>query len=96
MDKEKIVKGVKLALNTIAGLGISILCSALAGNIAGTSKVGGIQKACMAIGGAVIGGMVAQQAEKYINCEVDNIIEKYHEVMTVIDDASANNGEQTA
>ena len=90
MNKEKVINGVKLALNTIAGLGISFLCSALAGNVAGTSNSGAIKKACMAIGGAVIGGMVANQAEKYINGEVDNFVVKFQEVMAVINDASVD------
>ena len=95
MNKEKIVKGAKLALSTIAGLGISILCSAFAGNVASVSKVGGIQKACMAIGGVVIGGMITQQAEKYIEAEVDNFVNKLDEVVTVINDASDGTKETT-
>lgn len=94
MNKEKVISGIKLALNTITGLGISLLCSSFAGNIAGTSKSGGIKKACMAIGGAVIGGMVANQAEKYINGEVDNFVTKFDEIMKVINDASTDNGEE--
>lgn len=90
MNREKLIKGIKLGLTIIADIGISALCSALAGNIASTSRVGSIQKACMAVGGIVIGGMVSQQAEKYIDAQVDNLVTKYDEVKAVIDEASDN------
>lgn len=95
MNREKVVKGIKLGLNIIAGLGIELLCSALAGNLAGTSKSGGIKKTCMAIGGMVIGGMVSAQAEKYIDTEVDNLVAKFDEIKTFVDDASAEKKEET-
>ena len=95
MNKEKIIKGVKLGLNIIAGLGIELLCSALAGNLSGSSKAGSVKKACMAIGGMVIGGMVAAEAETYIDKEVDNVVAKYEEVMTVINEASEKKEQTT-
>ena len=95
MNKEKIVKGVKLGLNIIAGFGIELLCSAFAGSLAGSSKAGSIKKTCMAIGGFVVGGMISQQAEKYIEAEVDNFVNKLDEVVTVINDASDGTKETT-
>jgi uncharacterized membrane protein YeaQ/YmgE (transglycosylase-associated protein family) len=93
MNKTKIVEGVKIALGTIAGIGITFLCSAFAGNIAGSSNAGALKKTCMAIGGAIVGRMLASQVEKYINDEVDNAVKNVDEIVSVAKTAQANTAE---
>ena len=84
----KVLNGIKFVLKGIAGIGITLLCSGLAGNIAGTTNSGAIKKACMAIGGAVIGAMVAQQAETYIDGEVDKGVEMVNNIVTATEKLS--------
>lgn len=73
MSENKIVEGIKLAVGTVAGIGISMLVSAFAGNIASNAGGNGVKKICMAIGGAVLGSMLGSQAERYIDDQVDGI-----------------------
>ena len=89
MTRDKILGGFKIGLTAVAGLGITILCSAFAGSIAGQSNAGTIKKACMAIGGAVVGGILSNQAEKYINSEVDSAVQQYDELADAIKKARA-------
>lgn len=88
MNREQIIKGVKTALSAVAGIGITLLCSAAAGNVAGTSNSGAIRKALMALGGAVIGGMVAGQAEKYLSAGVDDIMTNVEEAVSAVKNAT--------
>lgn len=73
MRDSKLVAGIKLALSTVAGIGITMLCGHFTGGIASSVGGSGIKKACMAVGGAVIAGMLTNQAEKYIAEEVDSV-----------------------
>lgn len=95
MTRDKVLELTKVALTTVAAIGITILSSALAGNIAGSSKSGTIKKACMALGGAVIGGMVAAQAEKYIASEVDHAVKQYDDVVEAFKKAKTQTTEAT-
>lgn len=88
MTKEQGVKLVKAGANLIVGLGITMLCSAFAGNLAGSTGAGFLKKTCMAIGGAVIGGMVVNQAEKYIEGEVDSAVEKVDKLVEMAKNAA--------
>lgn len=88
MNKETIIKGVKTTLGVVAGFGITLLCSAMAGTVSGSSNSGKIQKALMALGGAVVGGMVAKQANAYLNTEIDKIVTEVDEVVTAVKTAS--------
>lgn len=94
MNKDKVLKGVKIALKVVSNLGITLLCSAFAGGIASSTNAGSIKKSCMAFGGAIIGSMVADQAEKYIDAEVDNIVAQASEVMKVFNDATKDTSEE--
>lgn len=91
MDK-KVVDGIKFVLSNVAGLGITLLCSAFAGNIVASTAGGAVKKACMALGGAVIGGMVAKQAENYISETLDEGIEIANSLMTLANTVSDTTG----
>lgn len=84
MSEKKIVEGIKLAVGTVAGIGVSMLCSAFAGGIAANAGGNGVKKICMAIGGAVLGSMLGSQAEAYIDDQVDGIARMIGEVRSVI------------
>ena len=88
MNKEKLIKGVKTTLSAVAGIGITMLCSAAAGNVAGASNSGAFRKALMALGGAVIGGMVAGQAEKYLSAGIDDIMTNVEEAVSAVKNAT--------
>lgn len=88
MKREKVIEGVKIALNVVVGFGITLLCGAFAGNLTNSSNVGSIKKACMAIGGTVIGGMLSQQAEKYVNNGVDETVKKIDEIVAAVNAAT--------
>ena len=81
MNRDKVVKVVKVVLTTVTALGVECLCSAVAGNVASTSNAGRMRKTLMAIGGIVIGGMVASQSEKYISEYVDNTVKQVDDVI---------------
>jgi hypothetical protein len=89
MTREKILEGVKTALGMVAGIGITVLCGAFAGNVATASNAGTWKKVGMAIGGLVIGGMVSNQAEKFINAEVDTTVQQYDTVVEAIKKAKS-------
>ena len=83
-ENNNIVEGIKLAIGTVAGIGISMLCSAFAGNIASTTGGNGVKKICMAIGGAVLGSMLGSQAEQYIDSQVDGVVRMVSEVRGIV------------
>ena len=89
MDRDQILVGAKLALNIIGGIGVSFLCSALAGNVASACNAGPVKKTFIAIGGALIGGMAAQQAEKCINEQVDAVVDSFDKMKTFVDKQTA-------
>lgn len=75
MEKSTIIECVKMAVGTVAGIGISMITSAFAGHISGTAGNNNpVKKVCMAFGGAVLGSMIGSYAEDYICDEIDNIV----------------------
>lgn len=95
MTRDKVLDITKMALTTVAAIGITMLSSAFAGTVAGSTNTGTIRKACMALGGAVIGGMVAAQAEKYIASEVDHAVKQYDDVIEAFKKAKTQTTEAT-
>lgn len=94
MKKEKVVEVVKVVLVTVAGLGVECLCSAFAGSVASSSNAGRLRKSLMALGGIVIGGMVASQTEKYIGTYVDNTVQQVDELVNMAKNASTTASEE--
>lgn len=74
------VKVTKYILKQAAGIGITILCSALAGSVAANTNAGPMKKLALAIGGVAIGGMLAKQSETYIDGEVDRAVESMEQL----------------
>lgn len=66
---------IKQAVGAVVGIGVTVLCSAFAGNVADSSTNNKLQKMLIKLGGVVIGGMVANEANKYVSSEIDEVIE---------------------
>ena len=66
---------IKQAIGTVVGIGVTVLCSAFAGGIADSSANNRLQRMLIKLGGVVIGGMVANEASKYVSNEIDGVIE---------------------
>lgn len=75
MNKEAWIKGVKFVLSALAGVGITALCGAVAGNVTQNNNMKTIEKACVGLAGLVIGGMISEQADGYIDRTVDQTVE---------------------
>lgn len=71
---KKVVKGIKIGLGIIADIGIELLC-VNAGRFFTRNEKNPIMKTCAMFGSAAIGGMVVDEANKYISSEVDNVVE---------------------
>lgn len=66
---------IKQAIGAVVGIGVTVLCSAFAGGVADSSTNNRFQKMLIKLGGVVIGGMVANEASKYISNEIDEVVE---------------------
>lgn len=91
MKTENILTGIKLALGTIAGIGISAICTTFAGGLTGKMKP--LEKICVGFASAVVGGMVGEKAAEYIDNQVDSIAGIATAVKGVVDQAKTNNQE---
>lgn len=79
-NRDNVISAVKLITTSIVGMGITVLCGAFAGNVASSAKAGFIKKTLMAIGGTVIGSMVANQAETYVNDSIDHVVKQIDDI----------------
>lgn len=66
---------IKQAVGAVVGIGVTVLCSAFAGNVSDSSTNNRLQKMLIKLGGVIIGGMVANEANKYVSNEIDEVIE---------------------
>ena len=66
---------IKQAIGAAVGIGVTVLCSAFAGGVADSSANNRLQRMLIKLGGVVIGGMVANEASKYVSNEIDGVIE---------------------
>ena len=65
---------VKQAIGAVVGIGVTVLCSAFAGGVANSSTNNRFQRMLIKLGGIAIGGMVANEASKYISNEIDEVV----------------------
>lgn len=66
---------IKQAIGAAVGIGVTVLCSAFAGGVADSSTNNRLQRMLIKLGGVVIGGMVANEASKYVSNEIDEVVE---------------------
>ena len=66
---------IKQAIGALVVIGVTVLCSAFAGGVADSSANNRLQRMLIKLGGVVIGGMVANEASKYVSNEIDGVIE---------------------
>lgn len=66
---------IKQTIGAVVGIGVTVLCSAFAGSVADSSTSNKFQRMLIKLGGVVIGGMVANEATKYVSNEIDEVIE---------------------
>ena len=66
---------IKQAIGAVVGIGVTVLFSAFAGGVADSSANNRLQRMLIKLGGVVIGGMVANEASKYVSNEIDGVIE---------------------
>lgn len=66
---------IKQAIGAVVGIGVTVFCSAFAGGVADSSANNRLQRMLIKLGGVVIGGMVANEASKYVSNEIDGVIE---------------------
>lgn len=88
MKTENILTGIKFALGTIAGIGVSALVNTFAGTL--TDKMKPIEKLCVGFASAVVGGMVAEQATEYIDKKVDGVMDTVAAIQGVMDQATVS------
>ena len=78
--KKETVDIIKQVVGSVVGIGVTVLCSVFAGNVADSSNGNKLSKALIKLGGAAIGGMVANEANKYISNEIDDVVETVESV----------------
>ena len=66
---------IKQAIGAVVGIGVTVLCSAFAGGVADSSTNNRLQRMLIKLGGIAIGGMVANEAAKYVSNEIDGVVE---------------------
>ena len=66
---------IKQAIGAVVGIGVTVLCSAFAGGVADSSANNRLQRMLIKLGGIAIGGMVANEAAKYVSNEIDGVVE---------------------
>lgn len=66
---------IKQAIGAVVGIGVTVLCSAFAGGVANSSTNNRFQRMLIKLGGIAIGGMVANEAAKYVSNEIDGVVE---------------------
>ena len=92
MKAESVLEGVKIALTTVAGIGISALCGTFCGGL--TTKMKPIEKICAGFASAVMGGIAAEKAGEYIEGKVDSIYSTINAVSDVINQAREETKEE--
>ena len=65
---------IKQAIGAVVGIGVTVLCSAFAGGVANSSANNRLERMLIKLGGIAIGGMVANEASKYISNEIDEVV----------------------
>lgn len=77
---------IKQAIGAVVGIGVTVLCSAFAGGVVDSSTNNRLQRMLIKLGGVVIGGMVANEASKYVSNEIDKVVETVNTVKELAND----------
>lgn len=72
--KQETIDIIKQAVGAVVGIGVTVLCSAFAGSVADSSNGNKLSKMLIKLGGVAIGGMVANEANKYVSNEIDDVM----------------------
>lgn len=72
--KQETTDIIKQAVGAVVGIGVTVLCSAFAGGVADSSNNNKLSKMLIKLGGVAIGGMVANEANKYVSSEIDDVM----------------------
>lgn len=72
--KQETIDIIKQAVGAVVGIGVTVLCSAFAGGVADSSNGNKLSKILIKLGGVAIGGMVANEANKYVSNEIDDVM----------------------
>ena len=89
-----IMKFLKVGLGTIAGTGASMIIGTIANNAINRENVNLVKKLCMFVGASVMGMMVGDAVDKYVENGVDNIEKSITEIKNAIDQANNKNSEE--
>lgn len=72
--KQETIDIIKQAVGAVVGIGVTVLCSAFAGGVADSLNGNKLSKILIKLGGVAIGGMVANEANKYVSNEIDDVM----------------------
>lgn len=89
-----IMKFLKVGLGTIAGTGASMFIGGIATNVINRENVSVAKKLCMFVGASVMGMMVGDAVDKYVENGVDNIEKSITEIKNAFDQVNNQNSEE--
>lgn len=89
-----ITKLIKVGIKTIASSGAYTLVGMIASDVVKRKNVGPIKKACAFVGAYVIGMMVEDAVDKYVENRVDDVEKSITEFKNAINKMNKNNSEE--
>ena len=89
-----ITKLIKVGLKTIASTGASVFVGMIASDVVKRENVSLIKKVCALAGASVIGMMVGDAVEKYVENRVDDVEKSITEIKNTIDKVNKKNSEE--
>lgn len=89
-----ITKLIKIGFKTIASTGAYTLVGMIASDVVKRKNVGPIKKACAFVGAYVIGMMVEDAVDKYVENRVDDVEKSITEFKNAINKMNENNSEE--
>ena len=89
-----ITKLIKVGFKTIASTGTYTLVGMIARDVVKRENVGPIKKACAFVGAYVIGMMVEDAVDKYVENRVDDVEKSITEFKNAINKMNENNSEE--
>lgn len=82
--KEAIAESVKLVISIATGVGVEIFCGTMASNVVQDRELRPMSKACVGLAGAVVGGVISNAADEYIDKTVDGVIRVANTVTDIV------------
>ena len=89
-----IAKFIKVGFKTIASTGAYTLVGMIASDVVKRENVGPIKKACAFVGAYVIGMMVEDAVDKYVENRVDDVEKSITEFKNAVNKMNENNSEE--